>query len=229
MELFEAIKTRKSIREFKSDPVSKEILKEILEISTRAPSAVNRQPWEFVVIAGEVLEKIKQANVERLNTPQSDRDNDGRRQSGPHIDRESVYRKRQVDLAKELFRLMDIPREDKEKRAAWAERGFRYFDAPAAIILVKDVSISAKLSGYLDVGSVTQTICLTALEYGLGTCIESQGIAFPEVLREHAGIPDSKEIVMSVAIGYPNWDFPANKIETPREEVDNITTWCGFK
>jgi len=223
MELIQAIKTRKSIRNFKPDPVPKETLRAILEIATRAPSAVNRQPWEFFIITGEVLEKIKNKHVEKLLSP---RDHQGHNRK--KVDTGGIWRRRQVDLAIELFRLMGITRDDVEKRAEWNERGFRYFDAPTAIILVKDLSIAHKLSGYLDIGSVSQTICLTALEYGLGTCIENQGAKYPEVLREYANIPESKEIVTTIAIGYPNWDFPANKIVTPREDLENNTTWCGF-
>jgi nitroreductase len=224
MELIDAIKTRKSIRNFKPDPIPKDTIREILEIATRAPSAVNRQPWEFFIITGETLEKIKQAHIEKLRSP-----TDHQGHSRKKIDTGGIHRRRQVDLAIELFKLMDITREDKEKRAEWNERGFRFFDAPIAIILVKDNAVSHKLSGYLDIGSVSQTICLTALEYGLGTCIESQGMKYPEVLREYAKIPDSKEIVTTIAMGYPNWDFPANKINTPRESLENNATWCGFE
>ncbi len=44
MELTEAIKSRKSIRGYQPTPVPKEILAEILEVATRAPSSLNSQP-----------------------------------------------------------------------------------------------------------------------------------------------------------------------------------------
>jgi len=50
MEIFEAIHGRRSIRAFTSDPVKDEDLKKILEAGIAAPSAGNRQPWEFVVV-----------------------------------------------------------------------------------------------------------------------------------------------------------------------------------
>lgn len=50
MEVFEAIHGRRSIRAFTSDPVKEENLKKILEAAVAAPSAGNRQPWEFVVV-----------------------------------------------------------------------------------------------------------------------------------------------------------------------------------
>ena len=80
----------------------------------------------------------------------------------------------------------------------------------------------------MDIGAVIQTLCLAALNFGLGTCIEAQGRAYPDIIRKYADIPVSKRMIMAIAIGYPNWDYPANKIETPREPIKNITTWHGF-
>lgn len=223
MQVTEAIRQRKSVRGYKPDPVSKEVLREILEIAGRSPSAMNSQPWEFVVLGGEVLDRIRQANVAKLTA--------GEMPSGEHPvvgwSRDSVYRTRQVALAKELFRLMGIERTDGEKRAEWMARGFRFFDAPAAVVVLVDRSLEAN-TYLIDVGIVIQSICLAALEYGLATCIEDQGCMYPDVLRDLADIPATKRVVMSVAVGYPDWDFPANQIETPRAPVDDITLWCGL-
>ena len=35
-------------------------------------------------------------------------------------------------------------------------------------------------------------------------------------------------IVCGIAIGYPDWEFPANQVISTRVPVDEITTWCGF-
>jgi nitroreductase len=223
MDVIEAIKRRKSIRGYKPDPVPREVLRQILELASHAPSAMNTQPWEFTVLTGEVLENVRRSYVELVNS--------GVLPNPEHVvvgwPRESIYRQRQVDLAKRLFQLMDIPREDKEKRAKWLERGFRYFDAPAAIIISTDRCLSES-GPLLDIGALMQSICLTALHFGLGTCIEDQGIMYPDVLRKYAQIPESKRIIMAIAIGYPDWDFPANKVETEREPIKNLTTWLGF-
>ena len=122
---------------------------------------------------------------------------------------------------------MGIQRDDKEQRAEWAKRGYRFFDAPAAIIVLMD-EFFPEPGPMVDIGSLIQTICLAALHHGLGTCIENQGTAYPDILRRFTGIPASKRPVAAIAIGYPNWDFPANKIVTTREPVDNISSWHGF-
>ncbi|MFU8795769.1 MAG: nitroreductase [Dehalococcoidia bacterium] len=223
MDIIEAINSRMSIRSFKPDPVPREILEQMLELATRAPSAMNTQPWEFTVLTGDVLDRVRRDNVERLRS--------GTPPNPEHEvvawPKESIYRQRQVDLAKQLFSAMDIAREDREKRAEWTERGFRYFGAPAAIIVSADRSLSES-GPLLDIGAAIQTICLAALHFGLGTCIEDQGTMYPDVLREHAQIPESKRIIMAVAIGYPDWDFPANKVRSDREPPGSITTWLGF-
>jgi len=224
MDIIEAMKKRKSIRGYKPDPVPKEVLHQILELASHAPSAMNTQPWEFTVLTGEVLENVRRRYVELVNT--------GVLPNPEHVvvgwPKESIYRQRQVDLAKQLFQLMDIPREDKEKRAKWLERGFRYFDAPAAIIISTDRCLGDS-GPLLDIGALMQSICLTALHFGLGTCIEDQGTMYPDVLRKYAHIPESKRIVIAIAIGYADWDFPANKLETEREPIENVTTWLGFE
>jgi len=221
LDLIEAIKTRKSIRGYKPDPVPKNVLEEILEIAIRAPSSMNTQPWEFTVIAGDVMEKIKQANIDKFNAGETPNMDVPRGEN--YTDK---YRERQVGLAVQLFKLMGIAREDKEKRTEWMRKGFRFFDAPAAIIISMDKSVGS--GGEFDAGVIAQTIALTALNYGLATCIEGQGIMYPDAVRKFTGIPESKLMVICLAIGYPDWDFPANKVQTEREPSENITAWCGM-
>ena len=221
MELSQAIKSRKSIRNFKPDPVPKKVLTQLLELAQRAPSGMNTQSWEFYILGGKVLDEIKQAAVEQVSSGAQPR---------PDLPAQAptgVYRQRQIALAVELFRLMDITREDKEKRNEWVKKGYRLYDAPAGIIIAVDESAPSPFSMF-DVGLVTQTIALAALEFNLGTCIQLQAIDYPDVVRKIAGIPESKKLVIGIAIGYPDWDFPANKVVSERESLENVATWCGL-
>jgi nitroreductase len=221
MDVIDAIRARKSIRGYKSDPVPQELLKQILETATRAPSAMNTQSWEVTVVTGEPLENIRNGNVEMLSSGKA---------PNPDVKMESydgVYKERQVGLAMELFKLLGITREDKQKRNEWMMQGFRFFDAPAAIIVSTDKSLDPA-HAYTDVGILMQTICLTALSHGLGTCIMGQGVMFPDVVRKHTGIPDSKRIFLSTPIGYPDPGFPANKLVTSRVPLEDSVKFLGF-
>lgn len=224
MNIIEAIMRRKSIRGFKPDSVSKQVIRDILEIASRAPSAMNTQPWEFVVLSGGNFLKIKKGCAERFRAGESW--NPDHNVIGWSSD-DSIYRIRQVDLAKHIFQIMNIPREDKKKRAAWSERGFRYFDSPAAIIICVDKSLS--ITGpILDLGAVMQNICLAALHFNLGTCIHDQGVMYPDVVRKYANIPESKRLIIAISIGYSDEENTANMIMSTRESIENITRWVGF-
>jgi len=223
MNLIDALANRKSIRGFKPDAVPKEILREILKAAVNSPSAMNTQPWEMYIVTGDPLDKIRQGNIEMLtagNLPDPD----------VKIKEkfEHAHKKRQVDLAIQLFQLMDITREDQEKKFEWMQRGFRFFDAPTAIILTYDKILDPAYLSYFDLGCLTHAICLTALNYNLGTCIHSQGIMYPQVVREHVDIPESKKIFICISIGYPDWDFPANKVTSGREPLKDVANWVGF-
>jgi nitroreductase len=223
MDILDAIKARKSIRGYKTDPVPKAVIRQILKIAGQAPSAMNTQPWEFAVVAGEPLDKIRDENAKRLNAGEVP-------QPEHHVvgwTNNSIYRVRQVDLAKHIFQIMDIPREDKVKRAAWRGRGFRYFDAPAAIIIFVDKSLS-ETGPVLDVGAVMQNICLAALPFGLGTCIHDQGVVYPDVVRCYAGIPETKRLIIAISLGYPENENIVNTITSSRESIDDLVSWVGF-
>ena len=57
MELDVCIKGRRSVRTYKSEPVSKEQIEMVLEAGTWAPTGMNRQPWKFIVIEDKKLIK----------------------------------------------------------------------------------------------------------------------------------------------------------------------------
>jgi len=223
METQEALKKRKSIRGYLSKPVPKSVLQEIITTAMQAPSSMNTQPWELFVVGGETLDLIRKGNIEALTSgtpPKSE--------ASVSEQFKEVYKRRQVDLAKQLFTLMEIAREDNQGRFEWMQRGFRFFDSPAAIILAYDNLLEPASLSYFDFGCLTQSICLTALDHDLGTCIHGQGVMFPKVIRKHVDVPESKKILMAISIGYPDFDFPANNVESEREPADNLTTWVGL-
>jgi nitroreductase len=66
MDCIELVLSRKSVRKFKDEPVSERVMNNILEAGRLAPSAMNRQPWHFVVATGQ---KEKEAcSIGRINS-----------------------------------------------------------------------------------------------------------------------------------------------------------------
>lgn len=225
MDLLEAIDGRKSIRAFKPEPVPKDVLMEILGIATRAPSSVNSQPWEFFIAQGEALEALRRASLEeyRLGKPPVPELGMGRSKGvAPAL--EGVFRERQVGLARQIFKLVGIQKGDKAGIEKWNESMVQFYGAPMIIVIVIDKSLQSKWP-IVDVGLVTGYIALTAQNYGLGTCIMRAIVDYPEQVRKIVGIPDSKFIIVGIAIGYPDWDHPVNELRADREKLQSIVTF----
>ena len=223
MDYDEVVQGRRSIRGFKPDPIPKETLKEIIALAMRAPSSLNTQPWNFYIVAGAPLDRIRRGNTERnlAGVPDS-------REFRSHGAYEGAHRERQIEIAKQLFAAMGIERDNKEKRHDWVLRGFRQFDAPASIVVTYDRAIHGGDIAPFDCGAVTNALVNAAWSRGLGCVINSQGIMQSPVEREHAGIPDDQVIMICVAIGYPDESFPANAVVSRRKSVDEATTFVGF-
>ena len=69
----EVVLGRRSIRGYKPDPVPRALIEEIIGLAMRAPSSMNTQPWNFYVVTGEPLDRIRAGNTERMvaGVPQS--------------------------------------------------------------------------------------------------------------------------------------------------------------
>ena len=67
MEVAEAIKSRRSVRKYKSTPVPEEALKKILNAARLAPSAANLQPWRFIIVMDEDVKRHLAAACNSMN------------------------------------------------------------------------------------------------------------------------------------------------------------------
>ncbi|MGB3379260.1 MAG: nitroreductase [Allopontixanthobacter sediminis] len=215
---------RRSIRGYKPDPVPETLIREVLEIAMRTPSSMNTQPWNFYVITGEPLDRIRAGNTERMiaGVPQSREFRTGEAFGG-------VHRERQIGVAKQLFGAMGIERDDAVRRQDWVLRGFRQFDAPVCVIVTYDKVLSGSDDTAFDCGAVATALVNAAWSRGLGAVINSQGIMQSPVVREHAGIAEDQVIMKSIALGWPDEDFPANAVVSSRKSVDEAAVFVGFK
>ena len=214
---------RRSIRGYQDKAVPQKLIEEILTLAMRSPSSMNTQPWNFTVVSGDVLDKIRAGNTERnlAGVPHSREFRIGKAFEGQHRDR-------QVGVAKQLFAAMGIAREDKEARHDWVLRGFRQFDAPICVIITYDRELADSDDTAFDCGAVTTALVNAAWSRGLGAVINSQGIMQSPVVREHAGISDDQVIMKAVALGWPDDSFPANAVVSERKSVAEAARFIGF-
>ena len=223
MEYHDVINGRRSTRGLLEKPVPMEVLKEVIELAVRAPSSMNTQPWHFHIVTGEVLDNIRRENTKRNveGVPPS-------REIKSPLGYEGKHRERQIEIAIQLFQEMGIERDDKEGRQDWVLRGFRQFDAPVAIIVTFDEELKEDDISKFDCGAAVNGLVNAGWSKGLGAVINSQGIMQSPVVREYAKIPDNQIIMICVAMGYPDEEFPANKVISKRRPIEEVATFHGF-
>ena len=224
MEFDEVVQGRRSIRGYKPKPVPRKVLEEVLELAIRSPSSMNTQPWHLYVVSGEVLDRIRKENTERNLAGVAPS-----REIRSHGAYEGEHRKRQIEIAIQLFQAMGIERDDAERRQDWVLRGFRQFDAPVSVVVTYDKDLKGGDIAQFDCGAIVNALVTAAWSRGLGAVINSQGIMQSPVVREHAGIPDDQVIMICVAMGYPDDDFPANAVVSKRRSVAEVASFVGFE
>ena len=219
MELREAIRNRRSIRQFLAKPVSEDIIRDLITDTRWCPSWGNTQPWEVVVASGQKLEEFKKKNREALLAGKEAATDIPMPQVWP-----DDYRARYKELGKSVLGSLSIAREDKKARLQHFVKMFGFFDAPAAILVAVDKDLALEYA-MLDAGIFLQTFCLLAHDRGLGTCILAAMVSYPKIVRELFSIPENKLFVMGAALGWPDPDAPVNCFERERGSLDEFVRW----
>jgi nitroreductase len=219
MELQEAIRSRRSIRQFLSKSVSEDIIQGLIADALWAPSWGNTQSWEVVVVTGQKLEEFKNKSQEALLAGKEAATDIPMPQVWP-----DAYLDRYKGLGKSVLGALGIAREDKEARLQHFVKMFRFFDAPATVLVAVDKALALEYA-MLDAGIFLQTFCLLAHGRGLGTCILAAMVSYPEIARELFAVPPSKLFVMGAALGWPDPDAPVNCFERQRGSLDEFVRW----
>lgn len=221
MDIIKAIKARNTVRAFNAIPVSKEIIQELLDTAIKAPSWSNSQTWEFAIVGGEVMKELRHILVAKA-LAQEERHPDIPRAEWP-----SPYYERGKDNITRLHQLLGMNREDKEKQLQWASRMLGSFGAPSCIIVYTEKGISNW--ALFNIGLVVENITLAALNYGLGTAILAASVGYPDEIKRLLNIPESKQLVVSIAIGYPDPQAKVNEFRSNRVPLETISSWHGFE
>ena len=227
MDLVQAVKQRKSIRAFTSQAVPKSILEEIMTLALRAPSWANTQPWEFAIATGDKLAEIRRRYVEKAgDTPEPDI---------PSIAYyPEPYNTRMHTAVAKSHAAKGIQRENKEHRREWEIIQLNNMGAPCEIYVCTDRSFylhdgNTNVWPVYDCGAIVGMITLLATNFGLGTIIQARAVIYPDIIRDVLGLPQSKLLLVGVAIGYPDWNDPLNQYATDREPPDKTISWHGFE
>ena len=219
MKVTDALVKRHSTRAFLDRDVDMHKIRSILHNARRAPSGANTQPWRVAVVRDAAKRRIERRIIGAYragNRGQADYHYYPVRWTEP-------YKSRRFDCGMQLYAALGIKREDKARRTEQWVENYKAFGAPVMLFLYMESHLEA--GSYMDCGMFLQSIMLAALEEGLATCPQAALAEYPDIVKQELGLENNTVLLCGVALGYENVDAPINQYRTPREEVDEFTTF----
>jgi nitroreductase len=215
MDFIDLIKQRRSIRLFDRRMPPRELIAECLEVASWAPSATNQQPWEFIVLAGSELAAVNSLNEEHFFRRMQARDAFG--------DPPEPLKTRQQELLSDLVAAAEDAGIDPNDIF---EKSLRFCDAPVGVYFLSPACPDHHYR--LSTAAAVENLLLAAHAHGLGACWLSVMTVCEQEIKKHLAVPDDRELVAGVALGYPAAGSPVNTFERTRAAVDSVTRWLGL-
>lgn len=214
------LRSRKTVRAFKPDAVSRAQVFEIIDVARTAPSTFNTQPWRLHVLTGEPKRSLSEAVVNaRLS-------NTIAHHAAIPQDAPAELLARQSDFGRRYYAALGIDRSDLQARSRQTARNYVFFDAPVGLLL----TINSQLTkhSWLDCGLFLENIIIAAQARGLATIAQVSFVRYQAAIAEILGLEPDESVVCGVSLGYPDEESSLNRPDMPREQVDSFTEWHGF-
>ena len=218
MELLEGITTRRSFRAFTATPIPRETMERILEVAGKSPSYTNTQPWEVATVSGNKKDELSRILCEMVEagTP-SNPDLPSPKGWPPELDR------RAKEHGARRFKALGIEQVNEQQRKEMSLLNFKFYGAPTVLFLFMDGTLTSWST--FDMGLFTQSLILAAHSFGLDSCLQASTVGYPNVVREFLRIPETKLLVLAIAIGYPDLEAPINTYQSSRVSLKDFAKW----
>lgn len=191
------VRSRRSIRRYQQYPIAKEILIDLIEAATWAPSAHNRQPWRFCVVTSDFAKQ----NLSRNMADRWRRDLTADGSDQKMIEKRVAISHARITSAAALvvacmtMQEMDDYPDEKRSHAEWA-------------MATQSVALSC------------QNLLLSAHAHGLGACWMCAPLFVPELVRSSLDLPADWQPQALITLGYP-----AETKEKERAAPESLTLW----
>jgi nitroreductase len=215
MHVAEAVARRKTIRQFTTEPVSDDTIRDLLEIASRAPSGGNVQPWRIYVVNGESMSRFREFIADKPIEQ-------GEYEIYPASLWEP-YRTNRFVLGEQMYATLGIGREDKAGRFEQFAKNGNFFDAPAGLFCYIDRGMGPPQ--WSDLGMFLQTFMLLAQEAGIDTCPQEYWSVRHGAVTEFVGAPDNEMLFCGMGIGHADPEAPVNSLVSERMPLDQ---WATF-
>jgi nitroreductase len=215
MDLIKAIRERKSIRAFKPDPIPKKKIEEALNLALHAPSAINLQPWEFIVVVGEERERLSRRLMKAYREKKVSCGPDAVKPLPKAFGKRGA---KTLEAMNPFFREMGV-----QSDQFINEGSCNFYGAPVAIIICLDDAFSK--ARFVDIGIILGYFVLAAHELGLATCPIGLIAAYEDEIKDMLNIPENKKVIIGIALGTPDQEGPINRFKSYREDLETFVRW----
>ena len=218
MDVYEAVTSRRAVRGFTDEPVSRETIERVLSGAAWAPSGSNIQPWNIYIVTGAPLAELKKRAVERVATGVLW---DDREYVMYPPAMKSPYRDRRAAFGNERYSALGIGREDWEARQRAAIANWDCFGAPAALFCYIDRDLG--FAQWADLGMYLQSVMLLLRAEGLHSCPQMAWSQVHNTVAEIVKPPNELMLFCGMSIGHE--DVTVDYVRTGRAELDETVTF----
>ena len=190
MNVYEALASRRSVRDFLPRPVPGAVIRRVLSAAARSASGGNVQPWHIDVVAGERLDELKALMQRRLQEVAAGAAPEPTEYDIYPKELVAPYRDYRFKLGEAMYATMGIPREDKASRLKWFARNYQFFGAPMALFC----SIDGRMGPpqWSDLGMFLMSVMLLLREEGLDSCAQESWSVYPRTIANFVGMPPER-------------------------------------
>jgi nitroreductase len=213
----ELIQARRSVRDFRPDPVPEEVLAAILDDARHAPSWSNTRPYCLAMATGDRLDRLRTSYTAAIGAslplqhlepiavvkaaltgglPDGDFKTWGRHPAD--------LRPRSAEVGNALYQHLGIERGDREARDAQARRNCEFFGAPSVVWVF--VHKGMLPFSALDAGLMLQTLMLSAKARGVDSCALGVLATWRRPIDAEFVIPQHYQLITGLALGYASDD-----------------------
>lgn len=219
----DAIVSRRSVRAFLPEEISRETVEDILSVASRAPSGNNSQPWQVYVLTGESRASLIQALLQAYDDPDQTK----------YVGEYSYYpekwispfldRRRKVGW--DLYSLLGITREDKVGMHRQTRKNYEFFGAPVALLFTINRIMS--VGSWLDYGMFIQSVMIAARARGLDTCPQAAFVPYGAVIARELALPSEEMLVCGMALGRADETAIENSLRSERAPVSEFARFLS--
>lgn len=233
MTLADLLRSRRSVRDFRPDPIPAALLDQVLADAHWSPSWSNTQPYRIAIAQGALRDRLAAELTARYDAGSRALAGGLLGKARALVTREGlpdgdfkVHFKYPEDLLPArratgfgLYKLLGIDRHDHAARDAQMRRNFDFFGAPVAIFLF----VHEGLHEYavLDAGIYLQSLMLSAQANGLGTCAQGALATWAGPVRDAFEIPPQYKLICGVSIGFAS-AATVNEYNPGRAPVESL-------